>query len=210
MEKNHYFAAAHPPAPFHIAVLSIIVQMGGVALAMLAVNFVYESYIANTNSWWKNMFRFRDKDNKRYTRATLEVLTNRLIDAHKSCFMIVALNEMAEDELVKLGGRFALENFVFCRMDKLSAKEIPEIFPAESIQPISKDDKNHDIVAIEQGGERWLGFNIIETQQENLATPKLKLGGNVVECWLMHLLLGRPTFIEAKVTEVPINLKALS
>ena len=208
MEEHHYFASPYPPAPFHIAALSIIVQMGCVALAMLAVNFAYEYYVADT--WWKNMFRFREKDDKRYSRATLDVLTKSLIDAHKSCIMIVALNELAEDELIKLGGRFALENFVFCRMDKFSAKELPEILPADSILPIPKDGKIHDIVAIEQGGERWLGFNIIETQQENLATPKFQLRVSVVDCWLMHLLLGNPTFIEAKVTEVPINLKALS
>ena len=205
MEDNHYFASAYPPAPFHIAALSVIAQMGCIALAMFAVNYAYECYIANT--WWKDMFR--DKDT-RYTRATLDVLTKSLIDAHKSCIMIVALTELAENELIKLGGRFARENFVFCRMDKFSAKELPEILPADSTLPISKDGKIHDIVAIVQGGERWLGFNIIETQQENLATPKFKLRVNVVDCWLMHLLLSSPTFVESKVTEVPVNLKALS
>lgn len=152
---------------------------------------------------------FRDKD-KRYTRATLDVLTKRLIDAHKSCIMIVALNKIAEDELLKFGGRFAMENFVFCRMDKVSAKELPEILPADSILPVPEDSKIYDIVAIEQGGEGWLGFNIAETQEKNLATPKFQLRVNVVDCWLMHLLLGSPIYVESKVTEVPIDLKALA
>ena len=151
---------------------------------------------------------FRDKD-KRYTRATLDVLTKRLIDAHKSCIMIVALNKFAEDELLRVGSSFAMENFVFCRMDQLSAKELPEILPADSILPVSEDSKTYDIVAIEQGGERWLGFNIRETEEKNLATPKFQLRISVVDCWLMHLLLGGPKFIEAKVTEIPIKWSTL-
>ena len=200
----HYFASAHPPAPFFIAALSICVQMGFVVLVMLVINYAVESYKGDT--WWKSMFKGSEK---RTSRSALDLLTRRLIDAHKSCVMIVALNKEAEAELLELISRFKMENFVFCRMDDFPAGEIPEVLSTDTILPAAQDGEIYDIVAIEQAGERWLGFNISEAKKKKLAAPKFELRENVVDCWLMHLLLGGPKFIEAKVTEIPIKWSTL-
>ena len=206
MAEVHYFSSPYPPAPFLVAALSICLQMGCVALVMLAINFVVEALTGDT--WWRSIFRAREK---RTSSTTLDLLTRRLMDAHKSCFMIVAMNKEGETELLKFRSQFKMENFVFCRLENFVAKEVHEIVSADSIPPIAQDRRNYDIAAIEQAGKRWQGFNISEAEAKKsaLPTPKFELRKNVVDSWLMHLMLGSPVLTETKVTEIPIKLSAL-
>jgi hypothetical protein len=194
-----YFGAAPPPPPFLIAALRIVVQMSLVALIMLGINRAMGYFDANIRQ------ALIMGEERRTRKRTLDLLTRSLIDMHKSFLIIVAMNKEAAAKLIELRPRFQVENLILTQSENFAAKEVPKVLCTDSVPRTAKDVEVYDLVAIDIGGQRWLGFNISEAEREKALTPKFQLCESVVDCWITHLLLGTPNYIEAKVNEIPIK-----
>lgn len=199
---NHFFGVAAPPAPFYVAILQILFQMGGIISFLMTLNHVIQNFTEGGFTAFL-MWKTKEKIVKLIEVTDLQLVTQDIVLENSVYIVVIAMNKAALARCLPLSRKYLKDKLIFCRND-------PSVNIEGVIETIEEKSRNisdvvitkYDMLAISERGTKWTGINIenleaklkeaaIEKTESNLfQSNPLGLRADVLDAWLLRLLCG--------------------
>ena len=214
---NSYFGAAPPPAPFLVAIFQVLFQMGSVALILVAINFVFETFSTDGLSAflpWQT-----EKKTAKFIEVTkLQTLTQDVLREHGDSVIVVTMNQIALARCLPLSRKYAKDRLVFCNLDPLINLDDPaQISRGKCPETSEEEIIEYDLLAITERGKKWTGINlgqleaklkvatISKAEADLFPSNPVGLFADVLDAWLLRLLCGVIPWIGIDQKKIPFS-----
>ena len=215
--ENAYFGAVGPPAPFLVAVLQVLFQMGCVVSILVAMNFVIENFSEGGFSAFLP-WQMENKTVKIIQVTKLQTLTRDVLREHADSVLVITMNETALARCLPLSRKYAKDRLVFCNFDPLvKLDDAAQTSPVECPNISGEEVIKYDVLAITERSTKWTGINLdqLEAKLKEAAISKAEadifqsnpigLRADVLDAWLLRLLCGVIPWIGINEKRIPFN-----
>ena len=198
MDYGASFGAASPPAPFYVAILQILFQMGCLIGALLTINFVIESF-SDGGGNYSFSFSAEPKQQKIIEITDLPPLTKGMIsDNNPLSVIVVAMNKEAMAKCLPLCEKYKKDKLIFSKAVQQSNCDNDDDILKES------SGIEYDMIAIKECGKLYSGIIfddlIAEKIKKSDGNPNgpesFHLRDDVLDAWLLRLLCGVTPWIK--------------